>query len=86
MVRYGEAATERFRVRVAVYRIEMGGNMGTTPHHATIILVITDRAVVYKNPPQNLSIYGCISSNGLGHRGSYIIKNGYPGANTKENS
>ena len=46
MVRYGEAATEKVRVRVAVYIIEMGGNMGTIPHHATIILVITYRAVV----------------------------------------
>ena len=84
MVRYGEAATERFRVRVAVYRIEMGGNMGTTPHHTTIILVITDRAVVYKNPPQNLSIYGGVNSNGLGHRGSYRIQTGDPGVNTKD--
>ena len=46
MVRYGEAATKKVRVRGAVYRIVMGGNMGTTTHHATIILFITDRAVV----------------------------------------
>ena len=83
MVRYGEAATKKVRVRVAVYRIVMGGNMGTIPHHATIILVITDRALVKKKPPQNLSIYGGGISNGLGHRGSYRIQTGDPGANTK---